>query len=209
MKIIADNKGRAKTAIAFIWVNVVLQIANIALSFQYYNWLGSFSGKELIKIDEKVTGALMGQFLLFIVSSIVGIFVIVFFIMWFRRAYKNLHTLKARNLKRSEGWAAGGWFVPVLWWFVPFQIMKEIANGTSELAKKIQYHVPNMDGKIGLWWILWTLGFWGTLILNSAMGQGFADEYIVVKKAMNGAIITMSGGAIMLVSAFILSLIHI
>ena len=113
MKIIADNKGRAKTAIAFIWVNVVLQIANIALSFQYYNWLGSFSGKELIKIDEKVTGALMGQFLLFIVSSIVGIFVIVFFIMWFRRAYKNLHTLKARNLKRSEGWAAGGWFVPV------------------------------------------------------------------------------------------------
>ena len=35
------------------------------------------------------------------------------FIMWFRRAYFNLHQ-KVSWLNHSEGWAAGCWFVPIV-----------------------------------------------------------------------------------------------
>jgi len=57
---------------------------------------------------------------------------VITFIMWFRRAYFNLHQ-KVNHLSYSEGWAAGSWFVPIINLYRPYQIMKEIYIETKKL----------------------------------------------------------------------------
>jgi hypothetical protein len=88
---------------------------------------------------------------IFIISAIT-------FILWFRRAYYNLHQ-KVTYLNYSEGWAAGAWFVPIVFWFYPLQIMKELYNETHELLEKnqIQPKAKNNQLLIGCWWALWII----------------------------------------------------
>ena len=78
---------------------------------------------------------------------------IVFFIMWFRRAYYNLHMLPWHNARYTEGWAAGGWFVPIinLWW--PYQIMMDIWRGTQNALRE-RLGEPQSGVIVGWWWAL-------------------------------------------------------
>lgn len=57
-----------------------------------------------------------------------GIFLstVVVFLMWFRRAYRNLPALGAAGLRFRQGWAIGAWFVPVLSLVRPKAIMNDI-----------------------------------------------------------------------------------
>ena len=82
---------------------------------------------------------------------VIFILAIVFFIMWFRRAYYNLHQLSWHNARYTEGWAAGSWFVPIinLWW--PYQIMVDIWKGTQNALRQ-RLGEPQSTAIIGWWW---------------------------------------------------------
>jgi hypothetical protein len=94
---------------------------------------------------------------------IIIILSIVFFIMWFRRAYYNLHMLPWHNARYTEGWAAGSWFVPVinLWW--PYQIMVDIWRGTQNALKE-RLGEPQSAAIVGWWWALHLItSFYGNI----------------------------------------------
>jgi hypothetical protein len=95
-----------------------------------------------------------------LVTFIVNIISAVTFIQWFRRAYFNLHSL-VPNLTFTEGWAAGSWFVPMISFFRPFQIMVELYNKTIEkLEERKLIENQNFDiSFLKLWWALWILVF--------------------------------------------------
>ncbi len=98
-------------------------------------------------------------------QSIIGIIMFsvyvccyVLFILWFRRAYYNLHQV-VKHLEHSEGWAAGAWFVPFINFFRPYQIMRELYVESEKYISKIK---PDYTKKlnvtfVGLWWTLWII----------------------------------------------------
>lgn len=93
------------------------------------------------------------------VGSLLIITTSVFFIMWFRRAYNNLHIAGARFLPYSEGWAAGGWFIPILNYFYPYRIMNAIWVETPAAIRKVgERHEPAKQGIVGAWWAFWVIG---------------------------------------------------
>lgn len=88
-----------------------------------------------------------------IVNMISGLFGFVFLIMtilWMRRAYWNLHEINMPHLKWSEGWAAGCWFVPIISFFVPFQIMRDIWSKTQLVARG--QSMVRDNSLVGWWW---------------------------------------------------------
>jgi len=93
-----------------------------------------------------------------IVTLIVSIISAVAFIQWFRRAYFNLHSL-VPNLTYSEGWAAGSWFVPVIGFFRPYQIMVELYNKTiARLVERKLFENQSFDlSFVKVWWALWII----------------------------------------------------
>lgn len=90
---------------------------------------------------------------------VIWVLFIIFFIMWFRRAYYNLHQFYG-DLEFTEGWAAGAWFVPFLNLVRPFKIAKELNARTEELLVKNSLGQVNKSRSqvINLWWAFFLIG---------------------------------------------------
>lgn len=97
------------------------------------------------------------------------------FLLWFYRAHRNLPTLAARRIKYSPRWAVGSFFVPVLNFARPFQVMCEVWHGSNpatlerDLGQKarirlaVREETPPLVG----WW-------WGTFVASALVGAFIA-----------------------------------
>lgn len=109
-------------------------------------------------LGEEPIRPLLGMLLLLFsaIATIVLIVGIIFFIMWMRRAYYNLHSIGTTGLRHTEGWAAGAWFVPILNWIWPYEIMKDIWHATQQMAYlRLQQpagYVHEPGKLVGWWW---------------------------------------------------------
>jgi hypothetical protein len=177
-----NNEQRAKTAIIFTWIVMAFETISAISSFMQYKLLqivattGYISDEAATVNDtrEQIIGILV--FIAYIVSLIT-------FIMWFRRAYYNLHQ-KVNHLSYSDGWAAGSWFVPIICLYRPYQIMKELYVQTKELlmnrnfSDKVSYDTTYL----GWWWTLWIITtFIGNFIFRYALKDADTiDELITL-----------------------------
>lgn len=157
MNPLKNNENRAKNAISLLWIIFIMYFVLIfsdILQTLMLNDIKSGITVSMEKVQLNDLRQLIVSYLylaIFIISAIT-------FILWFRRAYYNLHQ-KVTYLNYSEGWAAGAWFVPIVFWFYPLQIMKELYNETHELLEKnqIQPKAKNNQLLIGCWWALWII----------------------------------------------------
>jgi hypothetical protein len=152
-----DNTQRAKTAILFIWIVMAAEIIAIISSYLQYDLLQTIANGGIVSDSEASANDAREQFI-GIIQTIVYIISGITFIMWFRRAYYNLQQ-KVSNLKYSEGWAAGSWFVPVICLYRPYQIMKEIYVETRAFfrEKGLPEQSHYSTNYLGWWWTLWII----------------------------------------------------
>lgn len=98
----------------------------------------------------------------------IALIAIICLLIWVYRAYKNLPALTDEHTQWSPGWAVGGWVVPILNLWRPFQVIKEIWEKSANDTKR-----TDMGSVItGIWW-------GGYLVLH--FYSKFADK--VVDKA--------------------------
>lgn len=117
------NADRGRIALAFL----VLKLAgSLVLSFwpallAFQNPRGTLQVEQLTEPElfESVGTATLALLSIRLVA-------LIFIIRWFRRAYFNLHLCGIQELRYSEGWAAGAWFLPITNLIRPYQIMTEI-----------------------------------------------------------------------------------
>lgn len=149
------NKIRAKVAVAFLVACGLCDILTIYSSSETLDVLLR-AQQGLTVTMEELLAADSRAVLVAIVSLAAIIGAIISFIMWFRRGYFNLHT-KIDNLKYTEGWAAGAWFVPILNLWRPVEIMSEMSNRTHELLEQHGLKGPknNLKWIVPVWWTLW------------------------------------------------------
>lgn len=87
-----------------------------------------------------------------LLSFVPYILLFVFFILWMRRAYHNLHQAGTVGLRYTEGWAVAGWFIPFANLFIPFRIVKEIWNETQQTFYKVPIEEIDEDVSVNYWW---------------------------------------------------------
>lgn len=155
MGMLLPNQNRAKTALAMIWIVGALNAISFASDFFQYQLLQKANAGGIIT-PESASANDMRQQIIAIAYTLTFIISSVTFILWFRRAYNNLHQ---RNsfLSFSEGWAAGAWFVPILNLFRPYQIMRELYVETKKiLADHEIIYMQKLPVKLlGIWWAFW------------------------------------------------------
>lgn len=179
MEALRPNKERAKFAIILIFISMAIDIIALLSDYMQYNLLSNAANGLGISTEDATINDLRQQLInltnltIIIVSGIV-------FIRWFRRAYFNLHQ-KTDYLTESEGWAAGAWFVPVLSWFRPFQIMRDLYVETDKI---LMTHVIDYKARTNMfvlvsWWTIWILnGFIGSSLLRGAFNVTTIDGFI-------------------------------
>jgi hypothetical protein len=157
MKNLRPNEQRAKNAITLIWIVLALEIISIISGYFQYDLLQTVANGGEISSETATANDIRVQMIgnLYLIAYIVSA---ITFIRWFRRAYFNLH-LRVNNLSHTEGWAAGSWFVPIISFYRPYQIMKELYQETKELLIKKGFSVNDKlnVGYLGWWWTLWII----------------------------------------------------
>jgi len=81
----------------------------------------------------------------------------VLFLRWFHRAYSNLPALRSQP-RFKRGWAIGGWFVPIMWFWRPKQIANDIWRGSDPSPRALEFTRTEVGSLLGLWWAAWIIG---------------------------------------------------
>jgi hypothetical protein len=147
------NAQRARTACTFMWAMLVLSLLMIFVNYMLVEI------KDRDPQDSSVVAMAIGFGLVALIYLAVYILTIIFFIMWFRRAYYNLQKFGPPYPDHSEGWASGAWFVPFLNLIRPVQIMREIWDLTPNALREpsARKELPG-GGMISFWWATWLIG---------------------------------------------------
>ena len=177
MEEVRPNGKRAKYAVLLIWIVLALEVVSLTSGYLQYNLLQAFALGENVAEDVIAANDTREQLvgLLYLVAFVTSM---VTFILWFRRAYYNLH-LKTDNLRHSEGWAAGSWFVPIICLFKPYHIMKELYTETKALLLRNGFDVSYQfhSRSLGWWWALWIISnFLGQIVFRNSMGADSIEE---------------------------------
>lgn len=159
--------------IALLIAMIILDVIAIVSSISYLDLIertndGTVAFDEANSADERQASIAMTQLLSIVVTGI-------FFIIWFRRAYRNLGPLGVRWLRYKPGWAVGGWFVPFLNLVRPKQIANDIWRST-DAGLPSELDGPGIGRPVSpllnWWWALFLISSW----VDSAAGAAYGDE---------------------------------
>ncbi|WP_430613450.1 DUF4328 domain-containing protein [Flavobacterium sp. JP2137] len=192
------NEERARAAMIMIWAVIAMELLVMVSNYLQYDLLLHFSQGDEYTTEQLENNDLRVK----LVTIIYGIFFFmsaVTFIMWFRRAYFNLHQCTS-YLYFKEGWAVAAWFVPIVNLFRPFTIMKELFEVSARLLNKAALqpkHFPVFY--LSTWWILWLIDNAMIQILNRVVPA--VDEVDVLA---HESLFYMGQSAISIVSGLLL-----
>jgi Protein kinase domain/Domain of unknown function (DUF4328) len=108
----------------------------------------------------------------FAAEGVVLLVTAVLFLLWFRRAYRNLEALGARGLRFAGGWAIGAWFVPILSLVRPKQLLNDIWRASDP-----DLPVDN-DGSWGRKPVPSVLTWWWLAFLASMIARAITTESV-------------------------------
>jgi hypothetical protein len=75
---------------------------------------------------------------------------IVLFLVWLARSRRNAQKLSLRASVPSLGWTIGAWFIPVVNFFIPRQVVLDIGRASSA-----SWEQKRDTTLVNLWWIVW------------------------------------------------------
>ena len=154
IKHLRPNDKRFKNALVCLYVMIVLEVMMLLSETLQYILLNDIVQGNFVS-DSSIDQNDLRQIIIAIVYGIAYLITAVYFIMWFRRAYFNIG--QRINTEYSEGWAAGGWFVPFISLYYPYKIMKELYVKTNAILRdKSNNHTHKVSvTSVGIWWGLW------------------------------------------------------
>jgi Domain of unknown function (DUF4328) len=129
----------------------------------------------------------------------------VMFIIWFRRAYRNLVAWGTEGLRFEAGWTVGGWLVPFLNLVRPKQIMNDLWRATDPklpvqpgIAWK-QVRVPLL---VHAWWLLFLLSVAVGIVASNLGGEASTLEHV-----RSASVVRLLGDVLILPAAVLACLV--
>lgn len=118
------------------------------------------------------------------IEFLIGIPLFVVLIIWAWRATVNIES-KGRSGRWSRGWAIGGWFTPVMFLFVPYQVISDAWKNATEVGED--------DGGRNKFWLSGFI-FWWVSVAFALLG-GIVSEGESIDDAVSGDVLIALSGA--------------
>lgn len=152
-----------------LWMLFAAYIINLPIS-----WITAQYAADPMAIRENL-GVMLTTSLISIIVGLIGLVFPILFIIWMYRAYENLQKINPALPEYALGWTIGAWFVPILNFIRPFQIIAEIWNKTQRAMRTDGEQYTHEPQKLlNLWWGTWMAGVAvGIVGVVIAMGQMF------------------------------------
>lgn len=179
-----DNSIRAKQLVTVFYTLIVITFFVIISNYMELLLLeevqeGFYVSESAVNLND------IRQGIVAITQIVIYILSIVFFLNWFRRAYGNLHRIGIQHMEHEENMALWTWFIPIIVWFRPVQIMNEIWKETRDKIKKTSptQNFKNLGSLLGIWWFLFVLThFISRYITKNLFKEETLEELISLSK---------------------------
>ena len=102
---------------------------------------------------------------------------------WIHRANHNAQQLGAADMRFTPGWAVGWYFVPIAWFWKPYQVMSEIWRASRNPSYWREQPVSLL---LPWWWVLWIVPFWGSSIVDLTVGRNLDEAGANALEAASG-----------------------
>ncbi|MFX0140739.1 MAG: DUF4328 domain-containing protein [Candidatus Hodarchaeota archaeon] len=175
-----SSRPIAKTLIFFLIITIALSLVAIISDYMQIDLLYRITEDRYYTVSEiesndlrqGVVGTL--QISVYLVTGIL-------FLIWFYRSHRNLKAIGARYLKYRSGWAVGGFFVPILNFVRPYQVMKEVwIKSDPSTNYENKYDSPRKKRAkstlFGWWWFLFILS---NVVVNIALRLTLFEEQFI------------------------------
>lgn len=173
-----SGHSRAQWVTILLAVGILADVVAIASTFLQIELLSrAMAGLRITEVEATANDARQG--FIGIAQVVVHLTTVVLFLMWIHRAHRNLSALGARNLRFSSGWAVGYWFIPIMNFFRPYQVVKEIwkaSDPNTDPADASSWQNATTSSVIGWWWAFWLIyNFVGPSFRFSAQAKTLTD----------------------------------
>ena len=102
----------------------------------------------------------------------IGLTTAILVLAWIFRANHNARQLGAADMHFTPGWAVGWHFVPIAWFWKPYQAMREIWRASVNPS---DWRAVPVSPLLPWWWGLWIVTSWVPDIVDRAV-SGRLDE---------------------------------
>ncbi len=111
-----------------------------------------------------------GLWALVVTAVTVGTGILV--LSWIHRANYNARQLGASGMEFSPGAAVAWYFVPIAWFWKPYQAMREIWKASTDPQ---DWKARSGSPLLGWWWALWIVPFWVLGSVSLGVTNGMED----------------------------------
>jgi hypothetical protein len=116
--------------------------------------LGGFVvGGDVRDAIDAVNGVAAFYFLVFLAIAVL-------WMIWMWRAATNTAVLRRFRPRFANGFAVGGWFIPIAFWIIPGMHMYDIDRGSGPPARPGER--PPGSGLLVVWWVIFVVGWAGS-----------------------------------------------
>ncbi len=149
------------------------------------SWWEEFMGLERQTITEDISGGRL-QVIITILNMLKAItmaLLLILCLMWLYRVHKNLPALGVSDLRFSPGWAVASWFIPIVNFYQPYQVVKEIwmaSDPSVNPSSNLSWQKTPTSLILGWWWDFW--------LTSTIAGQAS----MFLSKKTSGDVYTMS-----------------
>lgn len=175
-----DNSRRAKFVLLIFSITVGILIIGVWSDYLELDLLQRVQSEGYVEMAEAETND-SRQTIISLFQTAVLITSMILFLHWFRRAYGNLHRSGVSTLQHSETMAVWAWIIPIIWFYRPYRIMKEIWIETQLLIQNYDQSYNYKSGTLllGSWWTLFIItNFIGNYILKSLFKEDTIERLI-------------------------------
>jgi hypothetical protein len=144
------------------WIGFVVVLTVVAAVFETLHLslldglaAGEYPDSAVVSSEDRIALAYLVMFVAWLVAAVL-------FIAWTFSAYKNVQALGARDMRFRNGWAIGAWFVPILAFWRPKQIINDVWRASDPELPPTAPAYLWIDGPIPVlltaWWALFVGG---------------------------------------------------
>lgn len=144
--------------------------------------------------------AILGVLAMIVTSLIIAILVL----NWIHLANRNARQLGAGDMRFTPGWAVGWYFVPIAWFWKPYQAMKEIWQAS---ASPFGWRGQQVSPLLHWWWFLWLVP-WGVATVDWAVGRTLDEAGAETLGATTGLVSDLLDFPLALVLLAIINRVH-
>lgn len=189
-------RGRAQAVTVVLVITAVVCVGAVISDVLEWRLMDRIiAGEEVTDAEATSNDTRQGtiglvQMALFIAGAVV-------FIRWMYGAYRNLDLVAPGERRYSPGWAIGSWFVPIMAFFRPKQMINDIWRAGGRDTQEAQPGFLLLS-----WWLLWLLSSW---IVNAAARSYMSAD--TASEIKTGTILYLVSDAMSIVCAILAILV--